>query len=169
MFLAIILLFLTSCKPTELSDCEAMEDAPKANECISDIIGGKKDTTQCDAMDEGRLKNNCYSIVARNLGDASICDKNFPKENIPKVGCYITVAIKTKNPDICAGIRDNSLGARCYSSLASSQKDIGVCNYIKDTQGKNDCLTRVNFELGNCEALRDIASKGIYEDCKRMR
>lgn len=190
VFLLIILLVLTSCKitseageisketvekralqakePTELSDCETMEDTSNVKECMSDIIGGSKDTKQCDAMEKGSLRNNCYSIIARNLGDVSICDKKFPEENIPKVGCYTAVAIKVKDARICAGIRDYILGVRCYSSLAASQKNIGICNNLKeDTSSKKECLTRVNFELGNCEALRNIASPGIYEDCKR--
>ena len=103
VFLLIILLVLTSCKPTELSDCEAMEDTSKAKECMSYIIGGSRDTTLCDTMGQGRLKNNCYSTVARNLGDVSICDKKLPEENT-RVGCYAAVAVMPNDPSICADI-----------------------------------------------------------------
>ena len=191
VFLVLILLVLTSCKtaseageigketvekralqakePTELSDCEAMEDTSKAKECMSDIIGSSRDTTQCDAMERGSLRNNCYSIVISNFGDISICDKKFPEKKNRKVDCYIAFAIRFKDPNICAGIGDDLLGARCYISLAASQKKIGICNNILDTSSKNQCLTRVNFELGNCEALIGIASQDVYKDCKGTR
>ncbi|MBS1266845.1 MAG: hypothetical protein MAG795_00814 [Candidatus Woesearchaeota archaeon] len=62
---------------------------------------------------EGFSKDMCLIKAAKDQGDVGICDSL--SNSLQKKDCIQTVAIETKNPDLCSLIEDSAASEKCLS------------------------------------------------------
>ncbi|MBI2550193.1 hypothetical protein HYV83_03355 [Candidatus Woesearchaeota archaeon] len=173
--LALLLLsvFISACtagnelsdEESELDNCDSINDTFQKQHCLAKLAVDEGDVTICDQIELGRVRENCYNDVAGRLSDVKICDTKYPDEDIFRVECYSNVAVGSKDTTVCDKISNPALAAVCYSDVAAAERDIEICNQIKDVQGKEECMSKLNFLLGNCDALRFEASRAY---CKSV-
>ncbi len=70
------------------------------------------DVSSCGSM-IGLSKDICYMKAAKDSGDVSICDK--VSDEAQEIMCIQTVAINTKNAELCGLIENSATSAKCVS------------------------------------------------------
>jgi len=158
------------------------------------FYNGEIDTDICYQED---LSDACHFVKATRSNDIDIC-KNI-KDHFWQEKCSISVALNTRDIKICSNISedfrrecyenfnrffertdklceeldsfDNYLGSNCYRDLSVIQKDILVCDKIKEDWARDKCIMEpiiwehvrdnyTNLDKIDCNKIKDEENKG---------
>jgi len=94
-------------------------------------------------------RSSCLQEVAVLIGNLSMCDKI---ETFYKWACYVGVAVRTKNYQICGMINpapfmvvnNQTYRDSCYYSLAFDTKNLSLCSSVSDSKMQSICNRQVN-------------------------
>ncbi|MCK5412893.1 MAG: hypothetical protein KAI57_00805 [Candidatus Pacebacteria bacterium] len=120
--------------------CQKMEDEDKKNLCFALT---KNNPSECEDQPE-ILKEGCCLMYAFLDNDASLCDKRLDSE--------LCSAIILKDDSICETSSDIDA---CYSSVASSKKDVSSCEKFNDESMQNFCISSVEMNIEYCKNMED--------------
>ncbi len=141
-----------------------------AANCYSALAQSSANDAYCDLIPAERNENkiSCHETVAAvqaidaatAQGNATACDdiafaSNPYQVSFYKTQCLTQVAVKTKNPSVCAQLSEDAQDAdRCYNAVAIAKNDVSVCDSITGFM-KTGCQSSVNFntQYGNCSTL----------------
>ena len=99
-------------------------------------------------------------------GDASLCDDlDISEKKNRRDKCYQKVAEKTKNPAVCAKIKDKFYWDMCYGEVAELKLDSGLCKEIKKPRNKDKCYSTVAIGKNNSSICDNIKDKHIKGGC----
>jgi len=119
----------------DMSVCGVWEAFNSQNEkeklCISGMGAYLQNTSICDSA--GTYKVDCYMAIARNNSQFTL--KDCDKLGVDYIGCYVTVAARDKNPNICSQLpKDNK--DSCLSNLVIFTKDYESCAQLLGNESK---------------------------------
>ncbi|MBN1386351.1 hypothetical protein JW968_05260 [Candidatus Woesearchaeota archaeon] len=138
--------------PTQLYDEEERPDV-----CLAAMGVYFKDTSLCD--DAGEFKGDCYVGLARIVPEFSLADCDNAGVNY--VGCYVAVAVKNKDPSICAKLPEGNKES-CISSISSQTTSYSSCVEIFGDESESCAeyfaprMKPEEYTMGFCESLIKI-------------
>ncbi len=130
----------------------------------------KKSVSLCNNQKDQKLQYSCYLEViesAKSKKDASIC-KDI-KIDIFKDGCYSEIAIEKKDISICKNIQSSEIKSGCYNILIHFMEEVPVslCDGLEDGRGKDFCYFKsatTQKDISICEKIKDKGSDS-YANC----
>lgn len=122
------------------------------NRCLVSVAGNTGDSFICQSDElNQKEKQKCLDEIAKSSAflkkDPALCE-NIKSASIgasTRDYCYwdIVVEAGVKEAKICEKIENESLNFRCFSYVASKLKDISICDNLKISQRRNECISRV--------------------------
>lgn len=130
--------------------CKMIDPKYEREGCISMIAAKTLNESFCNDPDAN--KKYCregigkrYYQLAKQKGDISLCEK----ANSYKGDCYYDFAMSTNNPVLCEKAVNPEYFARkrdfCYEKLANREKNINLCNKIRNTSIKEGCYESMDY------------------------
>lgn len=111
--------------------------------CYSWVASIRSDDSICDRIENTSIESYCHAVVR---DDVAICDslknEGFSYSN----GCYLSVAMGIRDPNICEKIDDGIKKDNCLYLVAVHSIDLIICDRISDQQTKVYCLEAVDHQ-----------------------
>ncbi|MEK6953918.1 MAG: hypothetical protein AABX01_02850 [Candidatus Micrarchaeota archaeon] len=175
-------------KVISVTDCNKLYNFSVAkDECLlnSSIYG--KDPLGCMKIFNSTFKDDCFSHVANLTGRISLCDnvtqakirnlciRSFPEGRtvlydclkLPEAqrdGCYFSIAIEGKNPDICMKIKNKNQTDACLSKIGISSKNLAICDRVIDRPLRYECAYYNAIIANDSDACGKLNSK-MGDEC----
>lgn len=155
--------------------------------CYLNVAEYRKDYAICNRLGQEGDRYFCYFKVAETKKDLSICEKIpssedklqiswfFMNEAYEKIGpkttwgvkpvdikdlCYKEISVLEKNINLCEEIKDLAQKDNCYLELVSLLKDSILCKKISDQTKKDSCY----FELDHSVPYLGVYSVSINKE-----
>jgi len=111
---------------------------------------------ECNKIADLSAKQSCYLDYANKTGDYSICEDQI-FDQINKVICYSSVAIRGDNIVLCNYAKDQSIIDKCYAAVPPGvNHSVGRCDQVQNSESKDTCLLNVavtNKDKTICDGL----------------
>ena len=144
-----------------LMSCYSLSNGEEKDNCFLNEAYLKFNENLCGNINNLEKKWLCYRAVAYRLNDLTICDKIENEKE--KGNCYEELA---KNLSTCELIKDTSIREICISRLAEKLQD---CEKIKNETSiwKDDCYSKIallNKNLKICNKIKDSVIKNMCKE-----
>jgi len=155
----------------DYSICQDYVSSSWKEQCYVEIVKSKKNVDFCEELPNRELVTYCYSSFVIQEKDISICEGLGDKEvNKPiytstnyyydqiifgseKDYCYYRFAdYKVRMNEIegvstCEMIKNEPVRNTCFADFAERFKDDSICENIKESEVKEDCIELANMPL----------------------
>lgn len=138
-----------------VSICYSLEDAEIRNDCLQAIAEKTENASLCELLEKDYKHYNisiqfCYSNIAKITKNPRLCERIESDKD--RDWCYRYVA-GINNPFLCENISEISKRNMCYMSIASTSRNLSLCEFIK-VLGSKPCLNfsedNVLYDLSVC-------------------
>lgn len=114
--------------------------------CYMNYSIEKHDLSACRAVDPRAeaSRNMCFDRFARTFFQASACNEmNYT--SISKTNCYAYVIMAAPSLDFwdCNNVQMPEWRDRCFTNMATLEKNMEYCGYVEDASMKQLCLSKV--------------------------
>lgn len=145
-------------------DCASLdtsEDKNRIEKCYSYVGRQQNDVDACRAA-SGNYQDNCLEEVAIDLKDETLCEEINSKYS--KGDCYTGIAIKKKNPDLCAALETDQRN-ECYKEYALERNKPEICDEISSEQSIDTCYYDIAIDQGDSTYCSEIFDAEKQADC----
>lgn len=118
------------------SECDRYQDQDEKSKCLFGLATHSKKVEDCLFIGSQQDREFCIS-VAYNKSEKDCFSINTPWV---RSNCYSSIAVKKKNPAICAPNIDQHLRDVCYRNYVANTSDKKACNLIVDKEIQSRCL-----------------------------
>jgi len=125
--------------------CQTNKNPSRVEEpywCIANMAMCLQEISLCETV--GEVEQECYLKVAQVNPKININDCN--NSGTGYIGCFMGLAIRTKNPDLCKNYLPESKKEECYSRVAIVDTNLEKCDY-----STTYCLTKTRNKICSSE------------------
>ena len=122
------------------ADCDTISNPSMKYECIAYVNAKNPNITICNEIPSEIWRDYCLISVAVDLEDVEMCNQ-LNEKNGYRTKCYIDIAKKTKNPQLCEDVENNAQ-ENCIASVAINSTDVELCNQL--TSLKENCKSEIS-------------------------
>ncbi len=146
--------------------CQSIVDNYGKKLCLFGVATSLKDKGSCDRLVEENnpemeyLQQQCYLTIASKSKDTELCDN---LNDIYNSSCYYNIAVSTLNVELCEKAGDKKY--QCYSNIAEITINKSLCE--KSDSFKQSCYEKI-LEKQNELRYQKAVNSNDLEACKQI-